>query len=254
MRIVALADSHCGHVLGLTPPAWWWSRKRNPAVAKIQRAIWDEFTQLVEAVKPPVDVLFALGDLIEGQQEKIRGVELLAPDRDEQTEMAVEAIKVFEPREIIMVRGSPYHVGMEEEWEDMVAKAVGAEIFDEVAVQYGGVVFDLAHYVGRSIVPYGRATPVAREWVMNRLLATYGQESKADVILRGHVHYAVFVGGADWLAMTVPALGVCGGKIRRQRRGWVEFGLVIFDVEGGEYQWRLIARPVVEGKPFVKKS
>jgi len=40
------------------------------------------------------------------------------------------------------------------------------------------------------------------------------------------------------MAMNLPALCAGSGKLARRVHGWTNFGLVVFEVEGGEYAWR----------------
>ena len=39
-KIVAMADLHCGHRVGLTPPKWQ-GRNVNPKYNRIQKELWD---------------------------------------------------------------------------------------------------------------------------------------------------------------------------------------------------------------------
>ena len=220
-------------------------RKRNPALRKSQDALWAEFQKLLELIRPPVDVLLVLGDAIEGPQRSFRGIELIEPDLMGQCEMAVAALAKFEAHSVYMVRGSPYHVGEAEEFEDLIAEKLQAEIANEMILTIEGVRFHLAHFVQRSTVPHGRATPLAREWVVNVLMGERGAVQRVDVLLRGHVHYYTFVGGSEWLAMSAPALSFGGGKIRRRSRGLTDFGLILFEIEKGEYHWKAWAKPVM---------
>ncbi|MEM3554254.1 MAG: hypothetical protein QXU79_00315 [Candidatus Micrarchaeaceae archaeon] len=253
-RIAVVADSHCGHMLGLTPPAWRVSARVDSRLHRAQNDMWRRYSELVEhVVRPPVDVLFTLGDLVEGPQSAFRGVELVEPDVLGQCEMAAQVLRMMEARTVYMVRGSLYHVGEAEEFEDVIAKELGADIANEMLVRVDKVTFHLEHFVGRSSIVHGRATPLARDWLVNVLLASHGAMERAQVILRGHVHYHAYVGGTGWLAMAVPALCYGGGKIRRRVKGMAEFGLVVFEVDGGEFRWVAEATPVVHECAVVRE-
>lgn len=244
IRCAVLSDLHCGHELGLSTPDWWPGEKRRK---KAQKKLWEFFTTaLDDLVKPPVDVALILGDTVEGPQEKYRGIELLVPSVHDQCLIAAEVIKMLEAKMVYMVRGSPYHSGMAEEYEDLVAKEVGAKIADEMLVKVGDVWFHLKHFTGRSSIPHGKATPLARDWLIQVLVAARSQNPSANVLLRGHVHYYAFTGGVDWLAMSVPALCLSSSKTSRRTRGGTEVGLVVFEVEGGDWRWEARVAPVTE--------
>ena len=134
---------------------------------------------------------------------------------------------------------TPYHVGKLDDYEDLLADHLGATIKDHPFFTVDGVVFDMKHRVGGSSIPHGRGTAVAKEWLWNVLWAERGEQPKADVILRSHVHYHSYIGGPGWVAMTTPALQAAGSKYGgRIMSGTVDWGVVVFDVENGEFDWK----------------
>jgi hypothetical protein len=85
--------------------------------------------------------------------------------------------------------------------------------------------------VGGSTIPHGRFTATAKERLWNVLWNERELRPKAQVILRGHVHYATFCGEPGWVAMTLPALQGMGTRYGgRVCSGTVHWGAVIFDV------------------------
>ena len=92
-RLLVLADLHCGHLVGLTPPAW---QTRSPKAgeltkeekhAAVQREAWAWYKRKVREYGP-YDGLVVNGDAIEGCGERSRGTELLTSDRHKQATMA----------------------------------------------------------------------------------------------------------------------------------------------------------------------
>jgi len=238
LRIVALADLHCGHKYGLTPREWWVSPKRDKALRSVQEELFRRYEETVIKVGTPVDAVFGLGDFIAGEERADRGVELIEPDQAEQCNMAVDLLRKWQAKQYFLVRGSPYHGGQREEWEDKIAEELDAPIANELYVEAGGLTFNLRHTVGRTSIPHGVGTPLAREWLVRTLMAARNEVPKADILLRGHTHYYAYVGGPDWMVMNLPALCAGSGKLARRAHGWTNFGLVVFEVEGGEYAWR----------------
>lgn len=242
-RVVVIADMHCGHQAGLTHPDFNPTYPRGSPGFKLsvkRRLFWKYYSDTLAALKP-VDVLVVNGDCVDGKGPRSGGTQLITADRNEQAEMAAAAILEAGAEKIFMSYGTPYHTGMSEDWEDAVAKLVNAEkISGNDWLDVNGLVINYRHYVGRSSIPHGRYTPVARERLWNLLWAEWGEYPKAHVIVRSHVHYFAHCGGFGWLGLTTPALIGYGDKYgTRQCSGTVDFGLISFDVKSQEdWEWR----------------
>lgn len=244
MRIVSISDPHCGHRAGLTPPEWQdaiteGSHTQRNKFAVLQREGWKYYAKIIDSIKP-VDVLIVGGDAIDGTGSRSGGTELITTDRNDQIDMAAQCIEYVGAKKIIMVYGTAYHVGEDEDWELVLSNQVkAAKIGSHEWLNAHGVIFDVKHHVGASSVPYGRHTAVAKEHLWNQLWSEHGEQPKANVLLRGHVHYHTYCGGPGWLAMTMPALQGTGTKFGARRcSGTVDFGLVHFDVtKGGSFSW-----------------
>lgn len=255
-RIIVIADPHCGHLAGLTPPEWQLSEfkesttKRNK-FAKLQKELWITYINLLEKWKP-FDIGFSLGDLIEGKGSRSGSTELITADRDEQVDMSVQIHNAIRDRakkkfKWIGVYGTDYHTSGEggEDWEQIVAERAG---FDKIGahewVDVNGCIFDLKHHIGRSNIPHGRHTAIARDRLWNALWNKEDYQPDAKVILRAHVHYAAFCGDPSWLGMTVPALQGMGTKYgARRMSGLVHWGFVIFDVDDhGNFSWKIVTQ------------
>ena len=96
--VIALADLHCGHVGGITPPSWWFEEEtddpKRAQWAKIQRDLWNAYAGLVSSFRSP-DVLLVNGDLIDGRGERTGGTELVTTDLEAQCRMAAYAIEIW---------------------------------------------------------------------------------------------------------------------------------------------------------------
>jgi hypothetical protein len=232
--ILAIGDLHCGHLGGLTPPSFW--TYKTPDTTK--RA-WDFFSAaLLEVGK--VDTLILNGDLIDGQGTRSGGIELIESDLDRQCEMAIEIIESISAKQVLISHGTPYHVSNHGSQEEIkIAKAVGAEVHSHIFKEINGLVFDVRHKINSSSVPHGRATPLCKEAMWNKLKSIDGAQPKADILLRSHVHYHIAVQEPDYLAMTLPALQTPGTKYGlEQCSGIVDFGIVRFNIENdGNYSW-----------------
>lgn len=236
-RAAIIADLHCGHRAGLTPPDWQYNPKRSK-FGDVQRIIYDRYLESVQKFSP-IDVLIVNGDAIDGKGEKSGGTELVTPDRDEQSEMAKICIREWGAKKIIMTYGTPYHAGDEEDWEASLAKMVGAEIHSHAWPEIDGVIFDVKHKTPSSVIPHGRYTGPSRERLWNLIWNERDLQPLAKVFIRSHVHYFSYSGDASHLVMTTPALQMPSTKYgARQCSGTVDAGIVVFDCENGEYEWK----------------
>jgi hypothetical protein len=239
-RILLRGDGHSGHKAGLTPPPWQsLNNDPDPRWAEIRAVLWKHYADIVDRLKP-IYCQIDVGDSIDGKGERSGGTEQIVADRNEQVKMAAWGLNYAEAEHNVMVYGTPYHVGRDEDLEDAVADHV--KNLDKLGshewVEVNGVVFDIKHKVASSAIPYGKGTPIAREWLWNALWAERDMQPRADIIVRGHVHYPYFVGEpGEWYACTLPALQGLGTKFgARQCSGIVKWGLAYVDVfENGEW-------------------
>jgi hypothetical protein len=245
-RVLAITDTHCGHLVGLTPPRWI---KNADAFLRQRERQWAWFAKVVDAHRP-FDLLIHAGDAQTGPERRSGGKDCLDADRNAQTEMALAVIKFIEPRALLMAFGTPYHVGDEEDWESTLVAMVresgcvrgGVQLGAHETADVNGLLFDVKHKIGGSTIPHGRFTALARTALWNLHWSARKQRPKGDVFLRGHVHYACDCGspGDGWRTMTLPALQGLGSIYgSRQCEGTVDFGVTIFDVvDRTEWDWK----------------
>lgn len=236
-RVIVISDMHCGHRAGLTPPDYQMNPNRTK-YGKIQKEMWDKYQQAVEKYQP-VDLVIHNGDAIDGKGQKSGGTELITADRDEQVSIAADCLRLWKAPKIVLTYGTGYHTGTDEDWEGVLAATLGAEIHSHAFIDVDGVVFDCKHKISSSIVPYGRHTAPSRDWLWNVLWAERGLQPKANVFIRSHVHYFTFAGDAGRICVTTPALQGPSTKFgARMCSGTVDFGLMVFDCNGGEFSWK----------------
>lgn len=238
-RLFVGADFHCGHEVGLTPPKW------NPVTAEpnpkldgmtdYRATMWSRFEKALEPFRP-FDGAILNGDLIDGRGDRIGGTEEVFVGRDIQADMAADVIRFIGAKENWITRGTDYHVGPIENWEDQIAGKVNAQVGDILKVDVNGVVFNARHHIGGSQVPHGRGTALLRDWMWDRLWADAQENyTKADVILRSHVHYCIMIQQPGILAMTTPGLQGYGTRYGERRlSGIIHFGFVVFNIANRE--------------------
>ena len=244
-RMLVVSDFHSGHEVGLTPPKW------NPmlddpewpgyTMAQYRATLYGNFLAMLEPLKP-IDICVANGDLIDGRGDRTGGSEVIVMDRILQGKMAAHVLREIGAPKLYITRGTDYHTGTEENWEELVAEELNAErIGDVINLDVNGLMFNFRHHVGGSQTPIGRATPLLREVLWNTLWHDRQDFPQADVIVRSHVHYNAVFGQPGQLVMTTPALQGYGTRYGERRlSGIIDFGLVHFDIsEDGEYTWQV---------------
>ena len=235
-RLVILADLHSGHRAGLTPPEWQWSIDNNyqKKFAVQQKESWDWYSWIIDLLQP-IDRLVVNGDAIEGKGPKSGGTELVRAARDEQVEMAYDCISICHAPKIILTRGTPYHTGINEDWENCLGKELEknalVEISDHAWPMINGIQFSIKHKGTSSTVPHGGMTPLEKNKLWNQVWSDErGKQPKADIIIRSHTHRFGFC-GREYLAISTPALQGWGSKFgQRQCEGTVHYGLIWMDI------------------------
>lgn len=247
-----VSDLHAGHRAGLTAPDWHGSgmgrKKERRYWERLQKDLCGEYMTIVDQIGPPIDLLIANGDCIDGRGERNGGTELTTNRVQEQCEMAIELLKPWEPRKAVFLAGTSYHTGKLEDYEESIAQAFDAELKSHACIEIKSenVVIDAKHKIGRSTIPHGRATAALREKLWNALQAIRGETPLADMVVRSHVHYYIEINDADGIAMITPGLQAARSHYgEREVSGTVDWGLIYFEADGGEIK--------TSGRKYVKK-
>jgi len=192
-RLLAIGDFHCGHEVGLTPPQW------NPVLGPDDRdhayreTLYNYFSRFVDLLRP-IDIVVANGDLIDGRGEKSGGTELLTPNRLHQINMAADILQGINAPSLYITRGTDYHVGNYESFENIIADKLPVQrIGDVINLRVNKTLFNFRHHIGGSQTPVGTATALTREMAWNDLWAAREGFPDADVVVRSHVHRALAV-------------------------------------------------------------
>jgi len=236
--MVVISDMHCGQIYGLTPPSWQLEAEHEVYKDAMEYSYksWIWYKNALEKLKP-IDILIVNGDAIDGRGELNGGRELITTDRFKQSKIAIEVIEEADAGNILMVKGTPYHVGKQENYEEYIAEAVGAdELRNHLRVSVNGCVIDARHKVGRSSIPHGKFTPTARQLMWDSLKRDSGS-AQSNILIRSHVHYFTMLAfSQNHLAITTPALQGITEYGVRECEGNVDFGLVYFDInENGQF-------------------
>jgi hypothetical protein len=234
---MVISDGHGGHVAGLTPPKY---QNYHAGLGKFQdqqEEAWNWYSGTCKRLKP--DILFYTGDMVDGKGKRSGGSELISPLWKVQCDIACHVIRETGAKRLVAVYGTPYHTGMEDDYEEFIIDKLKTDMFCTISghefPKVHDIQFDLKHKIGSSTIPHGRSTAIMKSKLWNTMWAERQQQPNVDVVIRGHVHYLDYVGNSQWLGMVMPALCGWGSKYGvRQCEGIVDFGLVWFDVYDGD--------------------
>ena len=228
-----VSDLHTGSVYGLTPPQF--QSKNSPHHHALQKEAWNAYKKLTYKWWNP-DVLLVNGDCIEGRQEKQGGAELLTNDRNIQCDMAIQAIKQWGAKEILMTYGTQYHVGDQaEDFEYNIAKATGATIEGRIFFKIEDLVVEARHKVSTSAILHGRATGLLREVMWDLIREAEGEWPKVDIVVRSHAHYHLWIEQPGKIAFITPGLQLARGRYgSREMSGSVHWGAMRLTLSRGE--------------------
>jgi len=243
-RILVISDLHCGHLTGLTPPDWQWTNESETAwrqeVCRYQKWAWETYESYLDEFRP-FQRLVVLGDCIDGKGRLSGSNEQLTTNKNEQVDMAVACIKraKVQKQYITITRGTGYHVGIDDDWEDGVARELKCQIKNHDFIKSNGVGISARHFVGGTQTPVGKATGLLRAQISNdQWCREYKEHPDAQIFLRGHIHRNIVIDEPATLSIVAPAL-----------QGWtdfgakkcslpVHFGIIVIDIDAkGEWQW-----------------
>lgn len=246
-RILLTGDWHCGHRFGLLPP----SLSGLYGTSAVRTKGWNFFEEGLRKWKP-FDIVMVNGDAVDGPGTRNGGVEALTTNMEEQTDIAIKVgrriatLNGVEPR-FIFTRGTGYHTGEREDWENQVADAFADYdgvtrkrrdyIGDIMNVKVEDLQFNLRHHIGSSGLPHTRGGPIAKEMVWHALNELWDKLPKADIFVRSHVHYFMKVEMIDRMGLTLPALQLYSSFGAKRCTGHVDYGFVVVDVDGVNTTW-----------------
>lgn len=230
-RWLQLADTHCGHFVGLTPPEYWESESEK--WGRTERACWKFFSS-IERYKP-FDVVHINGDLIAGKNKKSGSRQLIRTAMKDQCRIARDAILFCDCDTVRMTRGTPYHVGAEDNWEDIIKEmlpdGMNVKIKNHGFYNFNGKNFDVKHKLASSGIPHGRLTALAKEILWANHWYLKGVQPRPDLIVRSHIHYYEQIHHEDCYGIATPALQGLGDEYGEQQcSGTVDFGFIVIDV------------------------
>lgn len=205
-----VSDLHCGSTLGLVPErgvrlddgGWY-----QPTF--YQTALWDCWKSYWAEVKATLKrgdrlILEINGDALDGDHHKTGQIisKNLAATQHEIAETVLAPALELEPKAIHVVRGTEVHVGSSAEYEERLARSIGAEQHPRTGAYSRwhlqaisqDVFMDFAHHGAVGKLPHTRSNP-AKTLAMKIAHAAFKKKVRApDVVYRSHCHQGADTG------------------------------------------------------------
>jgi len=260
-RVLVIADLHTGHRAGLTPPQW--QTKPDASVpqqakwATLQREMWQWYNRTVAALAP-IDLCIVNGDAIEGKGGRSEGVENIINDRNIQSEAGFQAISRVQAREYRMVRGTAYHGGQGEDFENNIAEKLECKIGDHEWYDINGLIFDCKHKATGATMPHTQATGLLGDALWNMVWAEHQDgQPRGNIFIRSHLHFSYDTQGLlpNQRLFITPALQGPATKYgARECRRLVQVGMLLFVIKNErEWTWKTILMDMKFAAPVVEK-
>jgi hypothetical protein len=185
-RIIIVGDMHTGSVFGLAHPSSIPEDKQNA----FSDWIFKKWAKFCKQYNNP-DYLLLIGDLADGSQVKILGVNALTTDTDEQVNMAKKLLTMLigKKTKIFGINGSGYHGGEAQGTciDRRITEALGGDFKGNVCeFEIAKERIQMSHGGTGSMV--NPSTYIQREIRLSKEDAQKGKRRGATILLRGHQH------------------------------------------------------------------
>jgi len=208
--VLALSDLHVGSRFGIFPSGFVGTSGAEVRLNGGQQYLLECWEKMLAVLPQNIDLLLLVGDIIDGQNLKQYSRFLCEVDPHAQARAAARLLQPLLERsgEIILIRGSSYHVGSAAEWEEFLGEVIqarqgpdGRRTLPWLLCEVDGVLLDVAHRQSYSM--RSRGWPLEREigFALERMDRTPG----AYCIIRGHTHNFHLLDTGDQIAVSLPS-------------------------------------------------
>jgi hypothetical protein len=233
--VLFLSDMHVGNIFAVCSPKASCNGGLGLKFTKFNKDMYDNWCDVKDMIhKKDVDVLCLNGDACDGSNRKSMGNNVWSTNILDQLADAERLVRMYNWREIVMTRGSRYHVAVENvHHEEILAMKLGVlpysglfgdaqknlwknksyDTFDGDRTDFylwfilGGKRFSVTHHIGFTKWFSYKPTAMGREMADLEFARGkwYPENAKVDAYVRSHVHYYVEVRYAQSLGFTTPA-------------------------------------------------
>lgn len=209
---------------------------RGLAMTDFNKDMYEYWCDVIDSKQQPTDIMVLNGEPIDGANNKSGGTGVWTTNVMEQLNDAERLMRMHSWRELLMTRGSRYHVAVNNmAHEEVLARTLGATpysgMFSEAMGkqlenkhfkldydkygQYtdnylwfviGGKRFSVCHHIGYNKVELYRTSALSKETAVMKFAEGrwYPEGESVNVIVRSHVHYYVEIRYVNQIAFTTP--------------------------------------------------
>jgi len=193
-KIVILSDTHIGGRTGYLSSGCTHERGEEHPQTKLQKTMEENLLDSLDDTGP-VDILITLGDMVDGRNSKVGGLDIGNTNTDVQIEwgmrFARSVIDILKPKYILGLSGSDYHT--DTILDKRLLHRISLEYPDKdvyfgeaLKIILGEKLWYLSHKMTEGVSKSGT---LERYW-RNMCAKTFGRERTPDVIGYGHIHQA----------------------------------------------------------------
>lgn len=211
LRTVILNDLHCGSVYAVS---------KNHNDTPEQKTLYEFWIELVKEWKNP-DYLILNGDLIDGLAYRGNMEDTWSKDLQKQADDSIELIRMYNPKKIFVIRGTPYHTQTEGvDLEEYIGKQLNAvkegdrhstevKLINLAPKGADPKIVHVAHHLAGSRWFTYRGTALSRDMSAVMLNETHfidrQKYGKIWGIIRAHNHYWWLCESASRVMISCPA-------------------------------------------------
>ena len=191
--ILLLSDLHVGSLWGLWPPDFEADDPRGDNRLKFvqnhtQKQLWKHWKTMADKVKP--EIIIFNGDLIDGQQRRSVGREVVTSRIEMQVAACTDIIRTLPEAPMYFTQGTDYHEmpdGSAAEY--YIAKELGGEFGDDLLIDECGIRMHVGHAISTSQSSWQYwTTALARDLLLLALHSADQKYGHVDVAVRSHRH------------------------------------------------------------------
>jgi len=191
--ILILSDMHVGSLWGLWPPDFEADDPRSDNRLRFhqnhtQKQLWKHWKDMVAKVNP--EIIIFNGDLIDGQQRKSIGREVVTSRLETQIAACIDIIRTLPEVPMYFTQGTDYHEMPDgSAVEHYIAKEFNGEFGDDLLIDECGIRMHVGHAISTSSSSWQYwPTALSRDLLLLALHSSDQKYGSVDVAIRSHRH------------------------------------------------------------------
>lgn len=257
-KILCVSDSHCGCHYSIMP-ARVDEMLLNGDIEShfpndMQKLLFDEWKKMTKDVGK-VDMVFNLGDNTEGPNHKNRGEGNWTTDIDLQATAAAQLLSMIKTKRHCIVKGSGYHVGLNNDSETLTAQKIRNMTRSKVDISRQMIVnvrdrgeVTRIHLLHKTSVSRNQYATTGLASQMMRGALKKGEIGKIDGYIRGHGHNYKGIDYAHTWGFEMPCWKITDDFLATAGLDYIpKLGYILLEINGKDVS---IRKNILEPKDF----